>query len=220
MLQLIRSKYEHIFNFTIYGERHSGTNFLEQCIRLQFGLDITYYHGFKHWFGFTKPESISCDRHTLFIGIVRNPYDWILAFYNAPHHVPIQNAIKLENFLQNEWYSVDFHNKEILRDRNYSTLPDLKRYKNIFELRKQKSIYLSQIMPIISSNYILFSYDAFLYNHYTYLDLIGQRFDLKTIGKAPEVFMKPTTELSPKIKDIIDSNIDWSVENSIGFFKR
>ncbi len=77
MLQIFRSKYEWIFDYTIYGERHSGTNFLESCIKQQFGLDITYFYGFKHFFGWTKPEILTYKaRHTLFLGITRHPYDW------------------------------------------------------------------------------------------------------------------------------------------------
>ncbi len=38
--------------FTIYGERCSGTNFLEETIKANFGLQITWKYGWKHFFGF------------------------------------------------------------------------------------------------------------------------------------------------------------------------
>lgn len=220
MIQIFRSKYEHIFNFTIYGERHSGTNFLEECIKAKFNLPITYFHGFKHWFGFAKPERINYDRHTLFIGIVRNPYNWLSAFYSAPHHVPKQNTLNFDNFLNNEWYSINYHNKEILEDRNYTTKPNPIRYKNIFQLRKEKCLYLSHIMPVIASNYILMSYEGLLYNHHLYLNIIQQRFNLKTFGQPPEVLEKPDMVVSEPYKTIIDSNLDWSIENGLGYFRR
>jgi len=220
MLHLCRSKYEWIDKFTIYGERHSGTNFLEACIKQQFGLNLTYFYGFKHWLGFAKPERITYDRHILFLAIVRNPYDWLTAFFNAPHHVPVQSTLYLENFLTNEWYSVDRYGNEIMEDRNYTTRPNLKRYKNIFELRKQKCMYLSQEMPILASNYVLLSYDSFLKNHYNYLNIIGQRFDLKKIGSPPSLILKNTIYMEPHIKNLIDSNLDWAVEESLGYFQR
>jgi hypothetical protein len=219
MLQLCRSKYEWIDKFTIYGERHSGTNFLEECIKKQFGLNITYFYGFKHWLGFAKPERIAYDRHILYLGIVRNPYDWLTAFFNAPHHVPIHSRLSLESFLTNEWYSIDHNDKEIMGDRNYTTQPNLQRYKNIFELRKQKCIYLSQDMPVLASNYVLLSYDSFLKNHKTYLNIIGRRFDLKDVGSPPDLIEKRSIEMEPHIKNLIDTNLDWSVEESLGYYK-
>lgn len=219
MLTLCRTKNVYIFNFTIYGERHSGTNFLEQCIKQQFGLDISYFHGFKHWMGFAKPEKIAYDRHMLFIGIVRHPYDWLASFYSAPHHVPRCNTKSFHKFLTEEWYSVDYHGIEIMGDRNYTTKP-LQRYKNIFELRRNKSIYLNEVMPVLASNYVLLSYDSFLHNHKQYLNIIGDRFNLKTIGVAPQPISKPLVQLDSKQINVINENIDWSVENALGYFPR
>lgn len=219
MLQLYRNSH-YIDKFTIYGERHSGTNFLESCIKDQFGLELTYFFGFKHWFGFTKPEVISYHpiaRSTLFIGIVRNPYDWLCAMSLAPHHAPREIRWNFNKLLTSEWYSVDDKGKEILQDRNYNTQ---QRYKNIFELRKEKCCYLNNIMPVIAKNYVLLSYDSFLKNHHNYLNIIGHRFHLKTIGKAPEPFDKKPAEFNQEQKQLIDSNIDWSIEEALGFFKR
>jgi hypothetical protein len=220
MLQIFRSKYEHIFRYTIYGERHSGTNFLEQCFKQKFNLDLTYFYGFKHWMGFAKPERIAYDRHVLFTGIVRHPYDWIAAFYSLPHHVPKQHTETIERFLTSEWYSVDYHGKEIMQDRDYTTGNRPIRYRNIFHMRKEKCIYLSQIMPVLASNYILISYDSFLYNHKNYLNIIRDRFNLKIFGNPPAPIDKPKIQLDKKIKKIIDDNIDWSVEASLGYFPR
>lgn len=219
MLQLYRNSH-YIDKFTIYGERHSGTNFLESCIKDQFGLELTYFFGFKHWFGFTKPEVISYHsvaRSTLFIGIVRNPYDWLCAMYLAPHHAPRKIRWDFNKLLTSEWYSLDDKNKEILHDRNYKTK---ERYKNIFELRKEKCYYLNNIMPVIAQNYVLLSYDSFLKNHHNYLNIIGNRFHLIGKGKAPEPFDKPLAQFNSDQKKLIDSNIDWSIEEALGFFKR
>jgi hypothetical protein len=219
VLQLYRNSH-YIDKFTIYGERHSGTNFLESCIKQQFELELTYFFGFKHWFGFTKPEIISYHsvaRSTLFIGIVRNPYDWLCAMYLAPHHVPNHNRYNFYNLLTNEWYSVDSHNQEILYDRNYKTK---QRYKNIFELRKEKCYYLSQIMPVIANNYVLLSYDSFLKNHFNYLNIIGRRFNLKNIGQPPSVIPKISAQFNHEQKNLIDSNLDWEIEESLGYFQK
>ena len=39
---------------TIYGERCSETNYLEQLLINNFDIDITWKYGWKHFFGFHK----------------------------------------------------------------------------------------------------------------------------------------------------------------------
>lgn len=218
MLQLCSSNSCYIDKFVIYGERHSGTNFLEQCFTQRFGIQKTNFFGNKHFFGWTKPETISYkDKHTLFLGIVRNPYDWIMAMINLPHHIDLHRLSNLENFLLSEWYSTTIHNQEILEDRNYQTKT---RYKNIFEMRTLKYRYLSEIMPVIAKNYVLFSYDTFLTNYNNYLNIISNRFYLRSVGDYPSLLTKTPYLISPKIKQIIDDNVDWKLEESLGFYKR
>lgn len=218
MLQICRTNSYFIDQFSIYGERHSGTNFLEQCISQQFGLNKTEFYGHKHFFGWVKPETITYKgRHTLFACTVRNPYDWIMAMISLPHHIHVHRYQDIEKFLLDEWYSVNHLNNEILEDRNYI---NKKRYQNIFELRKYKNIYLSQIMPIIAQNYLLISYDTFLKNHKNYLNIISNRLNLRTKNPPPEPIYKSAYHMPSNIKDIIDQNIDWSIEESLGYFKK
>lgn len=121
--------------FTIYGERCSGTNYLENLILANFDVEITWQYGWKHFFGF---NDLSNSDDCLFVGIVRNPYDFINSFFREKHHLPFKLRENKYNFLNNEFYSfVDNYGntdetKEIMKDRNiYSG----ERYKNIFQMR-------------------------------------------------------------------------------------
>jgi hypothetical protein len=105
-------------------------------------------------------------------------------------------------------------------DRNFTTKPPYQRYKNIFELRKHKLLYLSEIMPIIAKNYILISYESLIKNHRNYLRIISNRFGLKKTGDAPNAFKKQNAELSDEDKSVIDAGLDWSVEETLGYCKR
>lgn len=218
MLQLCSSKISYIDQFVIYGERHSGTNFIEQCFVNKFGLNRTGYYDNKHFFGWAKPETITYrGRHTLFIGTVRNPYDWIMAMINQPHHIHLSRLANIRSFLLSEWYSTDYHGREILEDRNFS---NKKRYKNIFEMRTSKYRFLNETMPVVAQNYVLLSYDTFLKNYDNYLNIVSNRFNLKIIGQPPTLQNKNSYLVNSEIKDIIDSNVDWILEESLGFFKR
>lgn len=70
--------------FTILGERCSGTNFLEKAIIANFNLELTWEYGYKHFFGFSD---YSNSDNVLFIGIVRDPIQWLLSLFKQPHHL-------------------------------------------------------------------------------------------------------------------------------------
>lgn len=218
MLQICSATSCYIDKFVIYGERHSGTNFVEQYLKQRFGLYRTEYYGNKHFFGWAKPETITYkDKHTLFIGLVRNPYDWIMAMINLPHHIESSRLLNIRSLLLNEWYSVDVHGKEILFDRSFITR---NRYKNIFDMRATKYRYLSEIMPVIAPNYVLLSYDMLLKNYYNYFNIIANRFNLRPVGDTLSLQDKIPYQVPSYIQEIINDNSDWDLEASLGFSKR
>ena len=159
-----------IKNFTIYGERCSGTNYIEELILKNFNIELTWKYGFKHFFGF---NDLSNSDDTLFIGIIRNPYNWLNSFYLVPHHIPKENIKNIDTYLNNEWYSVynkndnkwfidkDIDTNERLFDRNLYTK---NRYKNIFDMRYTKIKFLIEDMPYKVKNYIFIKYEDLIDN--------------------------------------------------------
>ena len=138
---------------TIYGERCSGTNYLENLLLLNFDIEIVWDYGWKHFFGF---EDLNDNNDVLFIGIVRNLEDWINSLYRVKHHLPSILTANVDNFLTNTFYSLDNSNNEIMCDRNMETK---ERYKNIFELRGIKNKFLIEKMPNLVKNYCFITYD-------------------------------------------------------------
>jgi len=215
MLQLIRDKSYRIDNFTILGERHSGTNFLQKLITQNLQIDVTWHCGWKHFFGFNAPCMIK-SKNTLFVGIIRNPYDWIMAMRKKPHHVHPDNLSSIESFLFNEWSSIYHMYKEITEDRNIIT--GLK-YNNIFELRQTKAEYLYFKAPLMCSNYIFIRYEDLLYSARSILNLISCKFHIpfKPTGKIKVIDKKPYV-IDPSTKLLIDNNLHWDIENLLGYF--
>lgn len=153
---------------TIYGERCSGTNYLEQLININFDVDITWEYGWKHFFGF-QDDTLKNSDDTLFICIVRNLPDWINSFYREKHGLPLRyktnmsDKEKLNEFLNKEIWS--FHEKngtnrdtslEVMEDRNIYTG---ERYKNIFELRHTKIKWMLEDLPNKVKNCIFIRYE-------------------------------------------------------------
>lgn len=230
-----------IKNFTIYGERCSGTNFIEAIISgksyyynnnrkhemhfhqegsAAFDLCKTDEFGHKHFFGFNDQQIINNGDETLFIGIIRNAYDWMPSLFIKKHHIPQVN-FKHENFLFGEWYSID-HNpfsdtflQEYPEDRNLHTG---ERYKNIFELRKIKLDYLHNRMPRIAKNYILIRYEDLCDSPEKIVNSISERFNLKIINKNfVKTKLKKTYDTLEKFRSTITKNLDWNIENLVGY---
>ena len=232
-----------IENIKIYGERCSGTNWLEAIISGKsyyynnthntqknfnsegnpaFNLPVLKRFGHKHFFGDWYNEDIKTKgENTLFIGIVRNFYDYSLSLLKHKHHIPEINW-DADNFFKNEWYSIHHnktsskHGNEIMKDRNWLTG---ERYKNIFELRKNKIEYLQDVLPKIAKNYVLIRYEDLLDDVDKVVSVIADKFDLKIINND---FIKSTKkQSSPDIFNenigLINQKIDWKTENKLGY---
>jgi hypothetical protein len=155
----------YIEKVTIYGERCSGTNYLEKLLLLNFDVQIVWDYGWKHFFGF---NDISNSDDVLFIGIIRNLEDWINSLYRDQHHLPSDLIENIDTFLNNTFYSIAKDKTEVLTDRNIDTG---ERYKNIYELRLVKNKYLIEKMPKLVKNYCLITYDDILDN---FLDVMNK----------------------------------------------
>ena len=155
---------------TIYGERCSGTNYLEELLLLNFDVEITWEYGWKHFFGF---NDLTNSDDTIFIGIIRNLEDWINSLYREKHHLPPHLTENIDTFLNNTFYSIYPQGDEIMNDRNIDTG---ERYKNIYELRLVKNKFLIEKMPNLVKNYCLITYNELIDN---FVDTMNK---LKNVG--------------------------------------
>ena len=121
----------------IFGERCSGTNYLEVLLSRNFhDYSLVQDYGYKHFFGF---DDLKNSDDTLFICIVRNPVDWVNSLYRMKWHIAQHLRTSVDSFLNKEFYSyndkssVSKDGTEIMTDRNIYTG---ERYKNIFVLKQ------------------------------------------------------------------------------------
>lgn len=150
--------------FTVYGERCSGTSYIEKLIIKNFNAKLTWNFGWKHFFGFQDDKLKNSD-DVLFVCIVRELPDWINSFYRTLHHVPhiskkTSDNEKINELLNEEFYSTVGKN-EIMEDRNIYTG---ERYKNIFELRHTKMKWMIDDLPNKVKNYIFIRHEDLVNN--------------------------------------------------------
>jgi hypothetical protein len=229
--------------FVILGERCSGTNFLEEAMTQNFDITYTSEYGNKHFFCLNKYDSANDD--TIFIGIIRNPIYWLNSFSKELHHIPSINK-GLKNFLFNEFYSVldEQKNKLSVLDfgSNFNTTTEIvnpkdlnyltgKKYKNIFEMRKLKNHFLTNIMPRKVKNYIWVNYESLLYNYEATLNNIKTKFALvkktdtyvkiKNYKKSNSYNYKQQRAITfnNALIHLIWDNLDTTQESMLGYFK-
>lgn len=156
----------------IYGERCSGTNYLENLLRINFDVEVVKNLGHKHFFGYSD---LSNTEDVLFIGIVRNVEDWVNSLYRNKYHLPRHLVQNVDSFLHSEFYSIqdggirhpEFYysvkyGSDVIKDYNIHTK---QRYRNIFELRHVKNEFLVETMPTLVKHYCLITHDD-LCNHF------------------------------------------------------
>lgn len=215
-----------ITHYVIYGERHSGTKFLEKLITYNFDLIKDLAFGHKHFF---RPKHIfnsSQDilNRTLFLCIVRNPYDWIMAFHKLRHHCAIVNSKDIYSFISKEWSSrEEFVGPEILADRH---LYADRRYSNIFEMRWAKINYLVNILPHYINNYIFVKYEDFLIDNFAnnFLNQLRYRFVLNYKKEQPAIEKFKNQhyyydKIDYTLLKYINNSLRWDIENQIGYTK-
>lgn len=213
-----------IQKFTIYGERCSGTNYLEALINLNFNAEVTWEFGWKHFFGL---KDLPNSDDTLFIGIVRNFEDWANSLYRERHHLPPELIETVDSYLSKPFYSTSSNNEVF--DLNMFTQ---NAYTNIFELRQVKNQYLVELMPQKVKYFCLITHDDLLNNFSeTMHKLFKYNLEIKNIEtfplnissyvkKANEIpFEKMVEKLKENPKELIDKfvfyervlfpNINW-----------
>ena len=132
----------------IYGERNSGTNYLDRLLRRNVTVEPDrvlgstsqdknpYGHvfGFKHWFiDEDRLQDPRADR-TLFIAIFRHPLFWLRSMAQRPYQAVNHVGLPMDAFLREEWYAEE-HGREMMRERNPQTG---RRFGNVLELRSAK----------------------------------------------------------------------------------
>jgi hypothetical protein len=221
-----------IKNYTILGERNSGTHFLQYAIKFNFPL--TYIKNEKHFFGFGELDSLQQSlNETIVFCIVRDPIEWIDSFFKRLHHVPPQNKKSIQHFLTNEFYSIyeegEKKNTEIMNDRNIITR---ERYENIFELRKIKNNYLMNEVYKKAPHTFLLRYED-LRDHYDEtMRTIQQKFQLLRIninsspsfipvpkykGSFNALYVKKPILLAEETQSFIQDNLDTNQEQMLGY---
>ena len=87
----------------VFGERNTGTNFLQEIIVSNTNVPLVWDFGWKHFPDYDALKNNECS-DVLFIMIVRDLESWLHSFKRTMHHVPIDVKNKaFHTFLETAW---------------------------------------------------------------------------------------------------------------------
>lgn len=214
-------------NIQLYAERHTGSTWFAKLLKQYLNIEDVRPFGHKHWFPIIGNIMFNDVNDILFIVLTRNCYDWIKAMHEKPWHC--ENSLKnlsLETFIQTEWKCVwdkesqvsrnnSRFNQEIIIERNpENNLP----FNNIIELRNSKNKYFFNLTNI-TSNVIFLQYEELLKDPGQVLANIANICKINRFQKPTISAMKKNRKvISDNVRAIINSQIDWSIENKLGYF--
>jgi hypothetical protein len=185
-----------ILDYTIFGERNSGTNYLKKSLQENLQIPFTQKYGFKHWFikdldlrgrpnTTTDNEclkSLDFSDHTLFIYILRNPYDWVGAMYERPYHINEADKSSLFKFISNPHISYEVVQPSDHGENSQSAwFKDelsqtffIEESENLISLRNQKNQHFKSLAETVK-------YFFLIRQEHLYSDLIEmiERFELE-----------------------------------------
>jgi hypothetical protein len=142
-----------ITQFTIFGERCSGTNHLQHVMEKNFDLPLVWEFGWKHFFCAEKGKQRGqlheygsgwengSDKNTLFLCIVRNPTAWVNSLYRIPWHLTgltqkhrdQSSPVRINEFLTK---AIEFEGRPEIHG------PSGMQYSSVMRMRSEKIHYM------------------------------------------------------------------------------
>jgi len=206
----------------IFGERCSGTNFLEKLIRSNLHIPIRFPLGWKHfpisYEELVASEYLEQEEKVLIICIVRNLNDWLRSLHSTPHHAWAMRRYSFSGFLRAPWQTAEprdrskdggllknvlalraFKMKEFLRHKQH--------FSNFYFINYEVlKAYPAEVLADIASRYDLdcspLFHDVKIYKGYR-----GQQ------NYRPKAYQPISQEDADYIKD----NADLEIEKVAGY---
>lgn len=223
----------------IFGERCSGTNYLEALLSSNIqAVPIVWDYGFKHFFPKLDLDNSS---DCLFVIIYRNPFEWLRSIYRSPWHAaPELRGIPFSHFIRKEWWCIwdedagltrtnPAYGKEMMMERDPGTG---NRFKNILSMRTEKIRAWEKIRGL-AENTLYINYEQLRSKPKGIIDTIADNFSIKAEnnfydvknykglkwyqGLRTRLFREPLPEVSTDDMEFILSQLDVKLESDIGY---
>ncbi|MCD4788842.1 MAG: hypothetical protein K8R37_02485 [Bacteroidales bacterium] len=135
----------------IYGERNSGTIYLEWLVKKNLNTEIleTYDLGWKHRLAPTEDEiSEKTKKDVLFLCLVKNPYSWLLSMHKRPYFHESLRKLSFSDFIK---YSYgDYRNPIIMWNLKNQSYLDLSNFVENHKIVRYEDVLKDPVTTINS----------------------------------------------------------------------
>lgn len=223
----------------VFGERVSGTGFVQALFKQNTNLRTVSPYGHKHFYQNIDLLKETDSSDTLFVFITRDLTDWLNSFKNNTFHAdkPIRNCTDMTTFLRMEWKcifdqtsgtsetSTDY-GKEMLCERNPE---DGSRFENVIRMRNSKMWHFLGIEEIVD-NFVHVRYEDVRDQPRLFVEEVCTMFGIPKIkrfqsvhtvrgkGKVPYT-RKIYTGLSAADAEFLVGNVDMELERRLGYLE-
>jgi hypothetical protein len=222
-----------IHRIQIYGERCSGTNYLECLISQNLrGVQIRWDFGWKHYFPHVgAADTTDC----LFVIVYRNPFDWLRSLHRNPWHAaPDLRGLTFSEFIRREWWCIwDEHAHVLPGDRSYGTEMlherhpvTQQRFANVIQMRSAKVFGWESLRSRIESS-LYIRYEDLSANPEQFITTMSEGFgiektplfrDVNTYKGLGSNFVPAAyDEIHEEDLNHIVAHLDVELENDIGY---
>jgi len=137
-----------VMKLHILSERCSGSNFVETAINDNLPVVHSDRYGFKHWLDENFLNETAFPADTLFLIVMRSPFDWLRSMHRQPWHcAPELTQLTFSEFIRAPWRCVWDEQAGVARgDSRWMTemmfernpLDNNRRFRNVLEVRQVK----------------------------------------------------------------------------------
>lgn len=217
----------------IFGERCSGTNYLENLLLKNIkNVAICRDFGWKHFF---HKGDMTQAEDCLFIILYRDPLDWLRSLHRQPYHAAHElRGIVFSQFIRRPWWCIwdeesdkspndPIYGKEMMMERS----PDTgERFPNVMKMRAAKIRDWESLREKTQHNFYI-RYEDLKENPTSVIESMSATFGLQTDptfqnvegyrgGKAK--FQPKTYDpIKPEDQIYIKKELDTTLENKIGY---
>lgn len=221
----------------VFGERSSGTNFVNRLIAKNSTLTPTDQYGWKHGFA----QSTGFGKRALIVGVVREPLGWVRSMYSKPWHCPpSMQALDFSSFLRTPWVTIIdrpryFAQADAWRTAGTPLLQDRhpisgQPFAHIADLRTMKAAFLMGLRNR-GCNLVLCRLDAVQTDPEAFIVQVSEAFGLPPVEEYRPVTKRlgskfladvpdrpaPPKEVSPEDRAFLGSALDPRLEAALGF---
>jgi hypothetical protein len=236
-IALISKGESTVTHFQVFGERRSGTNFLNKLIADNLRAFPTRKYGWKHGH-FCYPAISS---NALIVVVVRDPYDWLVSMYTTQfHYAQHLRSLRFSEFIRQPWETIAAPTPQAWIWFGYDHRPNLqgeimqldrhpitgRQFRNIIEMR---SVKLHSHLGILNraENVCILRLEDTRRNSTKVVDKISKIFDIEVKGEYRMISEKIGPKSNPKriaVSDIaaddlrfIRSELDHDLERCLGY---